>query len=286
MLQVSQNAEDLVIAEEVGSRQQFEKKYRHPEWPGGASGVTVAIGYDLGYATKERVASDWANVPQQITALQSVTGLKGGSAQAALPSVRSQIDISYEQAIHVFDNLDKPRWIATVDHAVPNCSKLDPNCLGALWSLAYNRGASFNLAGDRYAEMRAIKAHMIAEDFDKIPGEFRSMKRLWNNGLVGRREREAKLFERGLSIMRGGHIEETAPKVATRTEQVKRNAVNASAATGAATGTATGVAPTPVKTSDHHGYFVGAAVVIGLVLGFAVVMYVGRHRILPKADPV
>jgi hypothetical protein len=50
--------------------------------------------------------------------------------------------------------------------------------------------------------MRAIRQHMAERRFDRIPDEFRSMKRLWRgkglDGLLGRRDREAALFETGL----------------------------------------------------------------------------------------
>ena len=56
------------------------------------------------------------------------------------------------------------------------------------------------MASNRYREMRAIKWHMQHEDYWKIPAELRAMKRIWPyvKGLQARREREAKLFERGL----------------------------------------------------------------------------------------
>src|ERR1043166_2267033 len=53
---------------------------------------------------------------------------------------------------------------------------------------------------DRFAEMRAIKAHMAARDFAAIPDEFLSMRRLWppGGGLWKRRGHEAELFRAGL----------------------------------------------------------------------------------------
>jgi GH24 family phage-related lysozyme (muramidase) len=70
-------------------------------------------------------------------------------------------------------------------------------------SLVFNRGASFSRPGDRFREMRAIKAHMAGEAFGKIPSELRSMKRLWpdSSGLRRRREDEARLFEEGLTTV-------------------------------------------------------------------------------------
>ena len=31
-------------------------------WPGGASGITIGIGYDLGYITVDRFESEWCDV--------------------------------------------------------------------------------------------------------------------------------------------------------------------------------------------------------------------------------
>jgi GH24 family phage-related lysozyme (muramidase) len=78
-----------------------------------------------------------------------------------------------------------------------------PDRLGALVSLTYNRGASYDTPGARYKEMRNIKSHMTAEDFERIPGDIRAMKRLWPGvaGLRKRREREARLFEQGFAAL-------------------------------------------------------------------------------------
>ena len=50
-------------------------------------------------------------------------------------------------------------------------------------------------------EMRDIRDAVAAGRFNDIPAALRAMKRLWpeGNGLRGRREREAKLFEEGLA---------------------------------------------------------------------------------------
>lgn len=92
-----------------------------------------------------------------------------------------------------------PRWVGLVQNALPNTNMLSPDRLGALVSLAYNRGPSFSARGPRYQEMRVIRQAMVAQNFDAIPQQFRAMKRLWPNvpGLQIRREREAVLFERG-----------------------------------------------------------------------------------------
>jgi GH24 family phage-related lysozyme (muramidase) len=132
--------------------------------------------------------------------MQRCIGVKGESAHALLPQVKSQIVVDWNTAIAVFLERDVPEWTNAVCTAIPGADKLTPDCLGALVSLAYNRGASFNQPGDRYAEMRQIKAHVMARQLTAVAGDIRSMKRLWPNvpGLAQRREAEARLWEHGL----------------------------------------------------------------------------------------
>jgi hypothetical protein len=198
----SKKAIDLIVESEVTSKGYYEKHYRKPEWPGGASGVTIAVGYDLGFANEAKLRNDWTGKidDDMIDALIKYAGLTGEKAHAKLAEAREEIDIPWEAAYDVFENIDMPDWSAKVKKALPNTDKLSEDSFGALVSLAYNRGASFSKDGDRYKEMREIKENMANETFDQIPDCFREMKRLWPNvrGLQDRRDAEAKLFEAGL----------------------------------------------------------------------------------------
>ena len=198
----SKRAIDLIVATEVTSQAYYEKKYRKPCWPGGASGVTIAVGYDLGYANEDKIRRDWTGKisDDMVDCLVKYAGLSGEKAHARLAEARGEIDIPWAVAYDVFSNIDMPYWSAKVKSSLSNTDKLSEDSFGALVSLAYNRGASFSMTDDRRKEMRSIKEHMANEEFDEIPDEFRSMKRLWPNmrGLVDRRESEAKLFEDGL----------------------------------------------------------------------------------------
>jgi hypothetical protein len=199
----SQAAIDLIVAEEVSSKAAYQAKYTHPEWPGGASGVTIGIGYDCGYSTANTIQGDWGDkLPaSMVTALQHVAGIHGSPASSHAHELRGVVTVPWEAAMAVFIGRDMPKWEGIVARALPNTELLNPDSFGALISLAYNRGPSFNNVGDRYREMRAIRDLMGARDFDKIPGEFRAMKRLWPNvsGLQRRRDHEAALFQKGLS---------------------------------------------------------------------------------------
>src|SRR5690349_16301172 len=140
---ISQEAFDFIVDEEVSSQAAYERRYRHPEWPGGASGITIAIGYDLGYATRQKLHADFDGlIPAgMISQLETCCGLHGETAHASLSSVRD-VDVPWSAAISVFSNRDMPEWVARVRAALPNFDELPPDSKGALVSLAYNRGAS------------------------------------------------------------------------------------------------------------------------------------------------
>lgn len=202
---ISDEARDLIVAEEVSSEQAYKARYQHPEWPGGSSGLTIGIGYDVGAGVhaRDQLWGDWkGHIPDDmIRAMEPAIGVTGGAANGLVQRLHNKITVPWDAAIAVFDDVDVPRWYRICKQHLPNFETLSPDCRGALVSLAYNRGASFEKDGERYAEMRAIRVHMSNSDFARIPGDFRSMKRLWPNksmrGLVLRREHEARLFERG-----------------------------------------------------------------------------------------
>ncbi len=202
----SKAAIDLIIAHEIGSRALYEKKYKRPERPGGNSGVTVAIGYDLGYVTRDKVANDFGlYLPSaMIVAMQNVVGLKGSAAQKALEGIKNRVEIPWDIAIRVFTEVDMPRYEAMLIRACPGVEDLPADCFGALTSITYNRGpGGFTSGGDRFSEMRVIRADIISKNYADIPKQIRKMKRIWQGqanmaGLLRRRDDEAKLFEAGL----------------------------------------------------------------------------------------
>lgn len=258
---ISQEAEDLIIAEEVSSKAVYEKRYTHPEWPGGRSGVTIGIGYDVGAGVKDRaqLSADWKGQisDDMIRALEPCIGVQGDAARALLSSVKNRVTVPWGAAIAVFENVDIPRWSATVRRYLPNCDLLSPDSFGALVSLAYNRGASFTKDGDRYREMRAIRDHMAGKRFDRIAAEFRSMKRLWPNqserGLVARREHEAKLFERGLQQPAAGPLPIAKP--ASTPAAPAASGAKKTTTAGVATGTLVAAATVAKKPPEKGGGF-------------------------------
>jgi hypothetical protein len=285
MLHVSQAAVDLIVACEVSSKAYYEKKYRRPEWPGGASGVTVCIGYDLGYANAAKVRRDFAGkVPQQmIDAMVECCGVTGTAARGLLPRVKNRIEIGWAVAIDVFMNVDLPQWTRTVCDRIPEAAKLAPDCLGAIVSVAYNRGASFDKAGDRYREMRDIKLHIKTARLGLPDDDIRAMKRLWPSvrGLRERRDKEAALWNKGL---RAPAVVPAAPPIVNEkppplVEPPKPGAPEGGTAGGGGLATAEGARQAAESGLDP--LTIALLVVAGIVITIGIVLYIRHKRTQP-----
>lgn len=225
MTRSSKAAVDLIVAHEVTSRAVYEKQYRRPEWPGVASGITVGIGYDLGYNSAATILNDWRDYlpPNVIREMQKYAGVTGSAAKQVLSQARRYIDVPWDAAMAVFTNTSLPKYEAMALRACPGAEKLPAGCFGVLASLTYNRGASFTKSGDRYREMRNIRGHIATGRWDMVPTELRSMKRLWDirkvPGLHRRRDEEAALWMQSLSAARTQLIEPVSGREDTGDEK-------------------------------------------------------------------
>jgi hypothetical protein len=202
---VSPEARLKVIEFEVTSEQVYRRKYEKPILPGVSSGITIGIGYDLGYNDPASVARDLDGlIPStDIQVLSSVCRLKGAAARPRLGDVR-HIGVPWEAAIEIYRRATEPRFGRSVLATFPNAAELKGHGFGALLSLVYNRGPDLiGKPGDggRRREMMAIHDLMKDRRFADIPAQFRAMKRIWQGdpnatGVIKRREAEALLFER------------------------------------------------------------------------------------------
>lgn len=205
---ISPKSFGLIVGFESGGRNYYEKFLKRPSWPGGASGVTIGFGYDLGY--EKTLVADWNRflTPDQLSRLERCNGKTGGRAKQALSGVRD-ILIEWDWAAEVFNEKTLPQEIHKTLRTFPGSAELLPaDAFGALVSLIFNRGE--DLTGDRRSEMRDIRGiiqqagtngigqHEICR---QIASRFRAMKRLWHDDpdsdgdLVDRREAEARLIE-------------------------------------------------------------------------------------------
>lgn len=206
---VSKRSLDMIISFEVSSKAAYNSQYKNPIWPGGDSGITIGIGYDIGYATVSQFKKDWEFkiTSAELNLLSEACGKKGTAAKNILFRFK-QIVISYENACDVFHQSTLPKYARDTKGIYPGVQKLPPDAQGALLSLVYNRGAS--LSGDRRKEMKNIVAHVANTDLSKIAKEIRAMKRLWQgqglDGLLRRREEEAKMVENATFNMLPGDV--------------------------------------------------------------------------------
>jgi hypothetical protein len=188
---------DMILRFEVGSRARYEKEFQRPVWPGGASGVTIGIGYDLGVTKKAQITADWQVYlfEPELAALLAVQGVTGAPARQLAQGV-SHVVIPLKAAEEVFYTKTLPVFAERTRVAFPGVEKLPADAQGMMLSLVYNRGAS--LAGERRREMAEIARILRSSDpdLDDIALQFESMKRLWPDmkGLCDRRQREADII--------------------------------------------------------------------------------------------
>jgi GH24 family phage-related lysozyme (muramidase) len=209
-MQVGAKATEAIIGFEIGSPEYYNTCCKHPVYPGGASGVTIGIGYDLGQHTAAEIISDWGKQfdADTVRYLSYLSGVTGDGARIRASGL-GNLAIPLAAATAVYTETTLPKYAAGTDNALPNCSQLHPDAFGALVSVSYNRGfGGYQMLDDRHKEMRLIHAAMADQDFAAVPELIRQMKRLWQDaegrplpgdaGLLTRRDAEAALFEANL----------------------------------------------------------------------------------------
>ena len=203
-ISISDAAYNLILKYEVGGGSSYYTKcLQSPTYPGGASGVTIGIGYDLGYNTINQFESDWKHVilPDVYTRLAVHIGKKSERAKAAIPNVKD-IKIPWTSAEIVFKDNTLPRFIKETIKAFPGAEKLHPDAFGALVSLVFNRGGS--VSGNSRVEMLNIRSASkgdvtVDNIYSFIAQQIITMKRLWVgkglDGLLVRRNEESALVK-------------------------------------------------------------------------------------------
>jgi hypothetical protein len=207
---LSKKALDLILEFEVGGGENYYNKFlKNPTWPEGQSGVTIGVGYDLGYVNKAEFSEDWKDLPKEIfDRLYKVVGIKGYNAKNLIRGLKDII-IPWELSLKVFNNKTVTKFWNLTRDTFPNFDNLPEDAKGGLVSLVFNRGNA--LEGDRRREMKLIRDGMkITNTFDQkalsfIANQIRNMKRIWAGGSIEkgmnrRRDAEAKLIEESLNV--------------------------------------------------------------------------------------
>jgi len=201
---------DLILEFEVGGGENYYNKFlKNPSWPGEQSGVTIGVGYDLGYVNKAEFTNDWKELNQKdFDRLYKVVGIKGVAAKDLIRGLKD-ISIPWDLSLKVFMNKTVTKFYNLTRETFPNFDNLPEDAKGGLVSLVFNRGNS--LEGDRRREMKLIRDGMkLVSTFDQkaltfIANQIRSMKRIWiggsiEKGMSRRRDAEAKLIEESLNV--------------------------------------------------------------------------------------
>ena len=197
-LECSRGSLDVIVELEVTSAAVYEKKYRRPTWPGGQSGVTIGIGYDLGVTAKTEIESDWGGRVSDVdlASLLAVQGITGSEAKKLARAI-AQVEIPFGVAAVVFYQATLPRYARSTRKTFPGVQRLPADAQGMLLSLVYNRGTS--LGGAQRTEMAEIKK--IIRDggddcLERVAAQVEAMQRLWPDlpGLRARRAREAEII--------------------------------------------------------------------------------------------
>lgn len=208
-------------AEYVGDVRYYNSRLSKPTYPGGNSGVTIGIGYDLGYNTVAQIRKDWeGKVNGNVLAfLVSCAGLKGATAAKKIKPETSVFKIPYEVASDVFINSTLPRFCKEAKESFPAIEKLNPLAQAVIVSVVFNRGngladTSSNAQKEgRRKEMRQLVEAIEKVDYNAIANEIEAMKRLWDGvpdfdgdvetkmqGLIDRRIAEAKLVRQSITM--------------------------------------------------------------------------------------
>ena len=182
--------------------QKFEGCDLHPSWPGGKSGVTLGHGCDIGADPNSLEAWRPHIPPEHFDRLVVAKGVTGIAAEALARQLHD-ITLTQEACDDVFLARDIPTAMNNTLATYPMAADLPPKSLGALVSLVFNRGGS--LGGPTRVEMAHIHDHLVAKEYESVPGDFAGMTRLWPDddgptasNLMGRRFAEAALFAAGL----------------------------------------------------------------------------------------
>ena len=185
----------LITRWEIGSEALYVKKYRGVICPGGASGPTIGIGYDLGTQTQDTIRADWREHPD-VDRLATASGQVGPGACAAWRNAHRDIHVELPLAQQVFAVRVLPDYTRQAERALrKGWNGNTEHVRGAMKSLGYNRG--WSMSGDRNREKREIRDTCFpGSDANCTAAQLRAMTRLWAGtniaaGMAARRNDEA-----------------------------------------------------------------------------------------------
>jgi hypothetical protein len=196
-MKITDKGIEFIVEQETGGKDYYEKVYKSTFiWPKGFSGCTAMVGIDIGYYTEEEVSRIFKplTTSEELTRIQRGRGLKGIMASTYVKKLKD-IKFTWEESLDTFKHHILPKFTKLTERCFPGVDDLCDDAKAAIVSLVFNRGVSTK--GPSRREMLELRKLIPDQDYSSIAYQIRSMKRLWDktSGLVGRRDREAKLVE-------------------------------------------------------------------------------------------
>ncbi len=206
------NGVAFIAQEETGGLEYYDIHTRWPHFPGEASGITIGVGYDLRFNTREDFYATWGDrLPDAFLAELARDIGRRGSGKRARELRQMGIEVPFKAAWPLFVDRTLSRFYEDTLAVYPTLERLSKLCRSVLVSIVFNRGSS--LKGDPRREMRAIQTILARADeagadeaqkmeiLAEVEDQIVSMKRLWSptSGVFKRRQAEANLWRLGLA---------------------------------------------------------------------------------------
>lgn len=184
-----------------------EKLPTYPYWPGGRSGITIGVGWDLGQPSEADFRRVWHSLDEDsITRLSVAARKTGHSAQALKQELRTVVIPEKTSRAVLQESLREREYPQTL-RLLSGTDRLPTEFQVALISVIFNRGAALGhdpdwrqaKALDNRWEMRKLQGDVSRGDLFAIYIRLGTMKRLWENdtkqrGLPIRRRDEQHLL--------------------------------------------------------------------------------------------
>ena len=179
----------------------FEGHAGTPYWPGGASGVTLDPGFDLGYADESLFVQLYTRhmEPFQRRACMEVMGFRGEDARGALRMQEDlrEIRTPFDVARRLFPFIAQTYWASIVTRFPALLHDDTPGVVqSVLLSLAINRGPGNSALTALGHPLAAYDAEAIAEVVDAMQDDHQLQ------GITDRRDAEADYIRDGVRRMK------------------------------------------------------------------------------------
>jgi len=130
---------------ETGGLSYYDNNAQFPHYPGGKSGITIGVGFDLGQNSTQEFTRVWSSYlsSTEIAELSKDSKLKNrpkrGSKKRARELKKMGIQISFDIAWQVFTKDTLPDYYDKTQSIYPSLPNLPDLCRSALVSLIYQR---------------------------------------------------------------------------------------------------------------------------------------------------